>query len=198
MALLYNIYANDGLGGSVNYMATVATTPSLSWTTGLLKPSSDTTFAVRSYNSSTSLEESNTEARVRIILDASGQDVSARPNAPSAVVARAVAAGKCLVSWSYLPSGQGGWPTAFSVYLTQGTTASYTAPAASVPFIPGQLAYSCTLSGLADGSIYATAVRAFNAAATESNTSAVATVIGDSTPPDNVEFLSVIPTFSSR
>lgn len=198
MAITYNIYANDGLGGPVDYTTPIATTPALGWTPGPLPPSSDTTFAVRAFDTTLGLEEANTEARVRIILDATGRDVSARPNPPSALVARATAAGGCLASWSYSPTGQGGWPTAFSVYLTPGTVASYATPSATVAFVPGRLAYSSQLSGLADGATYAVAVRASNASGAEANTSVVATVVGDSTPPANVDALSATATFASQ
>lgn len=198
MAILYNVYANDGLGGPVNYASPIATTSALSWTSGPLAPSSDNTFVVRAFDSTTGLEEANTEALARIILDPTGNDASSRPNAPSALVARAIAGGSCLASWAYTPTGQGGWPTAFSVFLAAGSSAGYAAPAATVPFVPGRLAYSCQLAGLADGATYTVAVRASNGAIGERNTSAVAIVIGDSTPPANVDALTATPTFTSR
>lgn len=135
---------------------------------------------------------------MRLIVDPSGQDASARPNAPSALAARAVAAGGCLLSWSYRPAGQGGWPTVFNVFLTAGASANYAVVAATVPFVQGQLAYSCQLAGLMDGSTYTAAVRASNGTAAETNTSAVASVTGDSTPPSNVDALTASPTFSSQ
>ena len=137
MAILYNIYANDGLGGPVNYATALATTPSLSWSPGPLSPSSDNTFAVRAFDSTAGLEEANTEARVRIIVDASGRDATARPNAPTALVARAAASGGCLASWTYLPAGQGAPATSFSVFLAAGAAPSYATIAATVPFAPG-------------------------------------------------------------
>ena len=198
MAILYNVYANDGLGGAVNYASPIASTASLSFTTGSLPPSSDTTFAVRAMDASTGLEEANTEARVRVVLDANGQDISARPNAPTALMARATAGGGCLATWGYNPVGQGGLPTGFLVYLTRGTTASYTTPAITVPFIASTARFSCQLTGLTDGASYVVAVRSTNASATEVNTAAVSVVVGDSTPPGNVDGLAAAATFTFR
>ena len=196
--MLYNVYANDGLGGVVNYATPIATTSALSMTPPPLAPSSDTTFSVRASDSVTGLEEANTEARVRIILDASGRDVSTRPNAPVALMVRATAGGGCLATWGYNPIGQGGAPTTFLVYLTPGTTANYTTPAASVPVAPGTARYSCQLAGLVDGSTYTVAVRAANAATTEMNTTAIAPVIGDTAPPGPVDALAGVATFADR
>ena len=198
MSIIYNVYVNDGRGGAVNYGSPIATTAALTYTTGPLPPSSDSTFAVRAFDTTTGLEESNTEARVRVILDPNGKDITARPNAPTALAVRAAAGGGCLATWGYNPVGQGGAPTAFLVYLTPGPVPDYTTPAATVPFVVGTAGFSCTLAGLADGTSYAVAVRASNAAATEGNTSAIALVTGDSTPPNNVDALVGVATFASR
>ena len=198
MSIVYNVYANDGLGGVVNYGAPIATTAALTYTTSPLPPSSDTTFAVRALDTTTGLEESNTEARVRVILDPNGRDITARPNAPAALAARATAGGGCLATWGYNPVGQGGAPAAFLVYLTPGPAPNYATPAATVPFVAGTARFSCALSGLADGASYSVAVRASNPAAAEVNTSAVALVTADSTPPNQVDGLIGVATFASR
>jgi len=198
MGIVYNIYANDGLGGAVNYAAPIATTGALTYTPGPLPRASDTTFAVRASDTATGLEESNTEARVRIILDSNGQDISSRPNAPNHLAVRATAGGGCLATWGYNPVGQGGAPSAFLVYLTRGAVPSYSDPAATVPFLAGTARFSCALAGLADAATYAVAVRASNLTATEGGTSAVALVTGDSTPPNNVDTLAGVATFASR
>ena len=198
MGIVYNIYANDGLGGAVNYATPIAATAALTYTPGPLPQASDTTFAVRAFDTTTGLEESNTEARVRIILDPNGQDISARPNAPNALAVRATAGGGCLATWGYNPVGQGGPPSAFLIYLTPGAAPDYTAAAATVPFLAGMARFSCALAGLADGATYSVAVRASNPAAIERNTSAVASVTGDATPPNNVDALSGVATFAAQ
>lgn len=195
MGIVYNVYANDGRGGAINYATPIATTASLSFTPPALAAPSDTTFLVRAFDTAVGLEESNTDARVRIVLDAAGNDVTARPNAPFALAVRATAGGGGAASWSYNAAGQGGPPAGFYIYLSPGAAPSYTAPAATVPYVAGRACYSCGLSGLAEGSPSTVAVRAFNAAGVEGNTTAVASIVGDATPPSNVDALTVSPTF---
>ncbi len=190
MALTYRIYFNGGAGGPVNYSTPLASTSGLFYVSAPLGTASDNTFAVRVLDPATNLEEANTEARVRIVLDASGQDISDLPNPPHSLTAIATAAGGCHVTWAYSPSGQGGAPTGFHVYLTPGTTPGYPNPAADVPFVAGQVGYSCDLKGLSDQAIYSLGVRSYNAVATETNTTVIVTVTGDASYPDDVESLS--------
>src|SRR6266852_878934 len=129
MSYVYRIYSNDGHGGPVNYTTPIASTSSLSFTCPPLALSSDTTLVVRTYDSVLGIEDSNTDARVRILLDQNGQDISGRPNAPEALYVRPLEGGGCRASWSYLPSAAPS-PLGFFVYLTQGTSVNYTTPAA--------------------------------------------------------------------
>lgn len=198
MSLQYRVYANDGQGGPVNYSSPIATTAALSYSPAPLAAPSDSTFAVRAFDPVTGLEEANTEARVRILLDAQGQDISNRPNAPRALSVRATAGGGCQVRWAYSTAGQSSPPLGFLVYLTAGTVADYQSPAASIPYLPGRAGYSCDLTGLADGVTYSVAVRSTNATATELNTTVVTTVVGHSVPPDNVDSLTATATFGTQ
>jgi hypothetical protein len=191
MALTYNIYSNGGTGGPVDYSTPIATTTGLSFAAGPLASPSDNTFAVRCLDPSTNLEEANTDARVRIVIDANGLDVTGRPNPPDTLVVRPTASGGCRINWAYGPAGQGAPPSGFYVYLTPGAVADYSNPAATVAYVPGRVGYSCDLAGLADRATYTVAVRSYNAAATETNTTVVATVVGDATPPDDVDELSI-------
>ncbi|MDE2508694.1 MAG: hypothetical protein KGM43_15900 [Planctomycetota bacterium] len=190
MSIIYNIYSNNNSGGAVNYAAPIASTAALSFTTSTLPPGSDTTFAIRAQDTATGLEEANTIVVRRVILDANGNDVSAQPNAPHALQAAPTAGGGCSVSWAYQSQGQGAPPNGFYVYSTAGSTPNYAAPAATVPYSTTAAGFQCEVNGLVDGQIYAVAVRAFNAVATESNTVAVS-VTGDLTPPANVDLFSV-------
>ncbi|HWE37721.1 MAG TPA: hypothetical protein VG406_14230 [Isosphaeraceae bacterium] len=195
MGIVYNVYANDGHGGPVNYATPIATTTALSFKPPALAAPSDSTFVVRAFDTTVGLEEANTDARVRIVVDAGGNDITARPNAPFALALRATAGGGCSASWSYNPAGQGGPPTGFYAYLSPGTSPSYASPAATVPYVAGLAGYSCELSGLVDGTTSTIAVRAFNSAGIGTNTTAVASITGDSTPPTNVDALAASPTF---
>ncbi len=148
MAISYNIYANDGQGGDIDYSMVMATTPSLSYLTSPLAAPGDYKFAVRAIDTVSGIEEANTDARVRIVLDPAGNDVTASPNGVVGLSVWPTAGGTCRVSWGYDATGQGGPPSQFNVSLTPGPTASLTNLAASVAYFPGVAGYGCTLSGL--------------------------------------------------
>jgi len=188
----YHVYKNDGAGGPVDYSTVVASvTSGTAYVGSALALSSDTTFAVRAYDSVSGLEEDNVDCRVRIVVDGSGADVTGRPNAPTNLTARATAGGGAVVEWSYNPRSQGGVPTGFKVWLTSGPTPNYgVSPAATVAYSPGKIHFRAELSGLADGTSYVVAVRAYNSVGTETNTVVTANVTGDSTGPDAVDGLT--------
>jgi len=183
VATTYNIYKNDGLGGPVDYGTIVATTSSLSYVGSALPLNSDTTFAVRTYDTVSGLEDANTDCRVRIVVDGSGNDVTNRPNAPIGVTARLLAAGGLRVEWAYSPAGQAGAPTQFKVWATLGGAVNYAAaPNATVAYQAGRLTYSATVPGLTGGSLHSIGVRASNASGDETNATAVQAT-PDSTAP---------------
>ena len=163
MAISYNIYANDGMGGDVDYSTPIATTSDLTYATGPLATPSDNTFAVRAFDTASCIEEANTDARVRIILDEAGNDVTARPNAVVGLSTWPTAGGTCWVSWGYDSTGQGGPPSTFNVTLTAGATPSLANPVASIAYLPGVAGYGCTLSGLAGKTLCTIAVQAVGA-----------------------------------
>lgn len=148
MAISYNLYANDGHGGGVDYLTPISTTPGLAYTTGPLTAPGDYSFAVRAFDTTSGIEEANTDARVRIILDADGNDVTARPNAVVGLSARPTAGGTCWVSWGYDAKGQGGPPSLFNVTLAVVPTPSPSNPVASIVYLPGVAGYGCSLAGL--------------------------------------------------
>lgn len=167
MAIEYRVYANDGAGGPVDYGTVVATVAGLTWDTPPLAAPSDTTFAVRAFDTVSGLAEQNVDARVRVRIDAAGADVSGLPNAPTGLSARATGGGGAAVAWLYNAGGQGGKPTGFKVYI--GTpSVSYATPALTVPYAAGRVAFIGRLAGLAAGA-YQVAVRAYNAAGEEPN-----------------------------
>ena len=163
MAISYNIYANDGRGGLVSYQTPVASTADHTHVVGPLAAPSDNSFAVRAFDTVSGIEEANTDARVRIIIDDSGNDVTARPNAVIGPSVRPMAGGTCWVSWGYDTTGQGGAPSRFSVILTTEAGAYLAIPAASVAYLPGVAGYGCTLSGLVSNTPYIVAIRAIGA-----------------------------------
>ena len=157
MAISYHVYGNDGQGGSIDYTVVVATiaaasaSPLGSFTTGPLGAPSDNSFAVRAFDDVSGVEEANTDARVRVVIDAGGQDVSSRPNAVVGLSVRWAVGNVCLVSWGYASAGQGGAPTQFNVSASP--EASGLAPITqSVAYVPGISGYGCQLPGLATAS----------------------------------------------
>lgn len=190
MSISYNIYGNDHAGGPVDYSAVVANTPSLTYSPTALPLDSDNLFAVRTLDSATGLEDRNVDAVVRIVIDASGADVTNRPPPAVNVSAIAHAAGKALVTWTFNRLAGGMAPVGFKVYLTIGSSVDYTAsPTATVPYAndPATI-YTATLAGLADGTAYSIGVRAYNAVGLSVPPDAEPSIIGRvSTAPDPAE-----------
>jgi hypothetical protein len=193
MAISYNIYANDGQGGLVNYETPIASTSACTHSVGPLAASSDNTFAVRAFDSVSGIEEANTDARVRIIIDATGNDVTARPNAVIGLSVRPMAGGTCWVSWGYDSTGQGGAPSEFRVSLTSGPGPSIENPTATVAFSPGVAGYGCTLSGLAANALYTVAVQAIGASSVLSSPVSMVSIHYRVNPLSNVDSLTAIP-----
>lgn len=197
MSIQYHIYQNNSAGGPVDYSTIVATVSALTWTSGTLAASSDTTFAVRPFDTATGFENQNVDAISRTVLDASQADITGRPNAPSNLSARLTVSGGVRLDWSYASGGQGGAPVSFLVYLATGSSPSYAgSPVATVAYAAGVSRFSVQLppATLTDGTTYTAAVRATNAAATEPNTTAVATFVGEVTPPTDVDGLVGVAT----
>jgi hypothetical protein len=182
MTVTYHVYANDGLGGPVDYSTPIGTTAGLEFATDPIPPGSDFTFAVRAEDNG--LEEANVDCRVRIVTDSVGADVSGRPKAPVALTVERRAGGDIRVRWLAPPSGPS--PTGYRVYV--GTPSiGYASPAADVATT------SADLTGLSDGVTYEIGVRAYNAAAEEPNATTVL-VTADAMPPSAVDSLTILAT----
>ncbi len=138
----------------------MATTSGLTYHAPPLAAPSDTTLAVRAFDAASGIEEANTDARVRIVLDASGNDVTASPGGVLGLAARPMAGGACWVAWSYNPAGQGGPPARFDVFLAPAGSPWPATPAASVGSLPGQVGYGCSLPALGVGPTASIGVRA--------------------------------------
>jgi hypothetical protein len=191
VSLQTRVYSNGGAGGPVDYSTPLASVAGLSYLTAALTPPGDWTFAVRNYDTVTGLEEDNTDARARLVLDASGADVTGRPAAPTGLTAGPLPGGRVRLTWAFDP-GTADPPTGFRVYL--GTpTPNFTAPAATVAYARGRATFSWA-SGALPGGMYEAVVRAYNAAAEEPNADA-ATFAADPTGPDPVDALAaaVVP-----
>ena len=192
MVIEYHIYANDGAGGPVDYANPIGSTSGPTFLTEPLAVSTDTTFAVRAFDAESGLEEENTDARVRIILDTAGSDISARPAPPIGLTIEATVGGGVRVRWMTPKSVLFGRPLGYRVYLGW-PSPDFEAPALQVPAIDGR-DHVVDLPPLLDGRMIQVCVRAYNATCEEPNTTFVAIAV-DATGPDQVELLTAVPTF---
>jgi hypothetical protein len=195
MSLRYHIYGNDGADGPVDYTAPIGDTASLSFTVAVAAPS-DTTFSVRTYDDVTGYESAATDARVRVIVDALGADITGRPASPSGLSASPGAGGTADVRWSYSPTADLA-PTSFRVWIVAGAgPIDYTDPPDAItPYLSGTSSYSVTLSGLTDGATYTVGVRAYSATTLlDDGNIATATLVGDTTGPDAPDLFTITAT----
>jgi hypothetical protein len=182
----YRIYANDGLGGAIDYATPIASTTGLTWTSGVLAFPGMWRFGVRVHDIGTDLEELNLDAAVDLILDGAGADITNRPAAPTGLTATPIAGGEVRLDWNH-NIGTGGTPQGFRVYRGVGSV-DYGTAVATVPYA-GAAGHRVTISGLTDGVTYRFGVRAWNATAEEMNT-AYAVATADATGPGAVDGLS--------
>lgn len=169
----YHLYKSNGLGGPVDSSSPVATTSGLTATLSVDIPS-DTTFQVRAFDTVSGFTETNGDARVRVIVDDSGNDITNLPHAPWGLSAVPWGNGAVRVSWM-----AGGSCSGFQVYAGSGTP-SYATPLADLRFIDLVTPYSVVLSGLS-GTV-AVGVRAFDATGQEANTNTVSVAVVTSGP----------------
>lgn len=188
MSILYRVYSNGGVGGPVDYSSPIAETVNPTHVVGPLSVPGEYRFGVRAFDTSTGIEEANTQATVELRLDAAGRSVGGRPNRVHALVARAIANGGCRVEWAYNPRGQSASPADFQVELTaeSGGTLS-----TLVPYRAGSAIHSCAFSGLVGDVPYTIIVKARSESGVESLDPATASIRADTTPPDDVEDLVV-------
>lgn len=193
MAITYNVYANDGLGGPIDYSIPIAGgLTGTTWQTGVLAPG-EWSFDVRAGNAFG--EEQNVDVAATIDINANGQDASNIPAPPVALSAISIGGGRIRVEWSYPPTPSAQYPTGFHVYAGTGGVVSYGSPMATATASwTGTLARDSTIiSGLSDGVVYAFGVRAFNVYGEETNTAAVS-ARAKATGPGPVQSLTLTAT----
>jgi hypothetical protein len=184
--LHYNIYINSGSGGPVDYSDPIGAVMTTTWTTSGLAAPGTWSFGVRAADGNG--EEENLDCAVTIVLDASGNDISARPAPPIGLRAFPLAGGAVRVEWYYTPVRESA-PVGFNVYLGPGVTPNYATPTAVVAYGSGRFnTFVADLLGLTDGMAYSIGVRAFNASGEEANTTS-AGVTADATGPLPVDLL---------
>jgi hypothetical protein len=191
MSIIYNIYSNRGKGGAVDYSALLASTPGLSFDPGPLTTPGDYTFAVRACDTTTGLEDANTDARVHVVLDADGNDVTGLPGPPHAVFPSAGPGGSCRVCWAYRPSSHYGIPDGFQVVVARDDGAANSTSTATVPYSQRRVGYSCVLPGPFEYATYAVTVQSFNTVGQETNPPSVTISLGQSEEPLQMDPVTV-------
>lgn len=193
MSIQYHVYANNGAGGPIDWATIVATVSGLTWTSGTLALSSDTTYGIRAYDTVAALEEQSIDATARILLDGSGADITNRPLPVANLTASVKVNGSIALDWVWFGPTNPTPLTGFKVY--GGTpTISYSSPLATIPYSAGRNTFRTTLAGLTDGSSYQIGVRAYNATGDDGSLSVV-TIVADATGPVIVDnfVVSVTP-----
>ncbi len=184
--LVYDLFVGDDLGGPIDYTTPVVTTTSLAADLPPLSLGARKRIGVRARNLLIGWDDGNTDAWVEIVLDAAGNDVTARPFPPGHLSAAAVAGGSVVLYWSYPWLDATVLATGFHVYQGTSGIVSYASPVATIlngpPVVPGNLWFKATVSGLVDGTIYVFSVRAYNAVAEEDNTIAVSATAVSTAP----------------
>jgi hypothetical protein len=161
MAIVYRIYANDGLGGPINYNLPIATTAATTYLVGTLPPGSDAAYAVRAFDDSLGIEESNRDARVRVRTDAQGNDVGALPCALIGPSVRRISGRRLALAWlSPVIRGSAG-PDGFRLYATTVAGGVPDQLLATVAFVSGQSTYRLIV---ADAGYRGLTIRPYNAA----------------------------------
>lgn len=181
MAIEYRVYANNYAGGAVDYTTPVATVSSPTYTPAAIPVNSDVTFAVRAFDTATSVEEHNITVRFRLRTGSGGEDLALRPS--PVVRAWATPDGSSAVAVGWIPAVSGPKPTEYRVY--GGTpTVSYATPLATVPYLDGIPALRVLVPGLTPGSSYAFDVLPKNASgtATQGSGACQATPVGATGP----------------
>lgn len=193
MPVAYHVYSNDGLGGPIDYSSPVATVAGLTWMSGPLAPSSDTKFGVRAFDVGSGLEELNLDCAAEVVIDATGLDVTDRPQPPTGLRVDPLPGGSLRVGWHYPIARGPKAPTGFHVYVGTGGTPDYSSPAATVAYSLGFMnAFAVTLTGLTGGTAYTVAVRAYNASGDEPNATVV-TATAKTSGPAPVDSLTATP-----
>ena len=180
----YLIFSNAGDGGTVDWSNSVGFTTSTTWGTSSISTGSLYRFGVRARNEL--FTEQNTHVAAKLDIDASGADVTSRPNAIRSLKATAIADGKVRLTWTYRHSTGAATVTHFHVY--QGVDATSLAVAASVLKASGDFThYRWTSGALTEGATYSFRVKAATASDVEDTGTKTVTAVPDATPPGEFE-----------
>lgn len=177
----YRVYANDGEGGPINLATPWATTRSANFVAGpTLTANASWSFLVRVYDRDLELLEDGTDARVDLVTDGDGNDITLRPRPVNVLTARPGASGELIVTWTYLWTRDARAADEFRVWAvaSPGPIDFTATPSAAVSIQGGETTYQTTLTGLTAGTTYLVAVRAVNGTADDGSTATVTVAAG--------------------
>lgn len=173
----YHIYGNVVPNGPIDYTTPMATTASLSSTSGPLASGIHQRI-VRPFDTVTGYEDQNADARITIIIDAFGNDITNLPAAPVGLTVVQQAGGATRFHW--VAGMGGGPPRRFDLYL--GTpTPNYAVSRGSSAHLPMHAMFA-SVSGLTPGATYQAVVRASNGTGQEANTNTLTFTVPASGP----------------
>ena len=189
----YRVYHNAG-EGRIDY-ATVRETLSDAadaWTSDALSYPATWRFGLRAYNEYG--EEMNVNVADEVVLLASGEESSPRPNKPAGLGATPAADGKVTIAWSYDAVGADAQCSHFHIFHDSGTgEVDFTTPIGSVDLDAdgGTLThYTFESNALDDGVTYRFAVRAVTADEIEDTNTEWVEATADATAPTQPASLS--------
>lgn len=189
--MMYRVYSNGGTGGPVDYGTPIASVDSLSYQTGPLSAPGDYTFAVRAFDPVTGLDDGNTDARTRIVLDAAGADLGGVLGPPRSVAVSRRPGGAAEVSWTYRRGKGETGPERFSVDVKPAGGSEAPLGLASVDYVRGQVDYRARLSGLAFGT-YELTVRALGPLGQGASAPPVVCVLGQAVTPLAMDPITIV------
>ena len=117
-----------------------------------------------------------------IYIDADGDMIAARPNAPGHVGIRPLAGGKFRLRWIYNPADQQVSPSGFRIYADTGSGFDYTTPTATVGY-SGAYAHSWDSDAYSHGSLVRFVIRAYSDSGGETQNSRHVAATADDTGP---------------
>jgi hypothetical protein len=172
----YNVYA--GQDGVINYVTPVATMLLADTSVNITidMPANTIWHFVRRRVAPCALESADSDVCI-VKIDADGDMIPLAPNLPTHLAAEAIAGGDVRLRWRYCTIHQEIVPTAFRIYIDDGSGFDFDTPDASLSYgYGGNGEFSYDLTGLTPGTRYRFCARAYNSTSTgeTQNESAVA------------------------
>lgn len=142
------------------------------------------------------LESPDAVSACVITIDAAGDSLGARPNAPVDLAVEYGPSNTATIRWRYNPIDQGVEPDVFNIYVDSGSGFDWDTPAdtkaVTTPELFGGQEFSWQSSTLTHGQTYRFCVRAANSAAGESQNIASVHLKGDTVGPSAPPYVHAV------